>query len=413
MTVIPLPFPVEVLDALPAAGDGLAERRRQAADALVNTPWPTAEAEEWRYSPIGKVDAAAFASVTEPGAAAENAAGADIEGSARLTVVDGFVTEATTAVDGIDIVAASAADLGPLPTTAFGLLAAALAPTPTVVRIRPGTVVAEPIVIVDQLATAGTATFPHVVIDAGADSEATVAVVRSSGAGEALTVPRIHVNAASAARITVVELQLLDQQVTALGRTTATVGSQATFGGWAGGLGGGYARHRLDCTLAGRGASITYGGVYYGSNHQALDYRVFVDHVERDTTSDLRFHGVVDDDAQAVYTGMIRIHPGARGSGATQTNRNITLSDRSWAESVPNLEIENNDVHCAHASTVGPVDEDQLFYLASRGVPDGVARRLIVAGFLEQLIATAPVTEVAGLARAEVVDRLDTQGGSV
>ena len=81
----------------------------------------------------------------------------------------------------------------------------------------------------------------------------------------------------------------------------------------------------------------------------------------------------------------------ARGTNAFQTNRNIKLSDEAWAESVPNLEIENNDVRCSHASTVGPIDEEQRFYLESRGVPPAVAERLILAGFFDEVLDRLPV----------------------
>ena len=81
----------------------------------------------------------------------------------------------------------------------------------------------------------------------------------------------------------------------------------------------------------------------------------------------------------------------ARGTNAFQTNRNLKLSEHAWAESVPNLEIENNDVRCSHASTVGPIDDEQRFYLESRGVPPGAAERLVVAGFFDEVLARMPV----------------------
>ena len=99
------------------------------------------------------------------------------------------------------------------------------------------------------------------------------------------------------------------------------------------------------------------------------DFRTFQDHVAPNTTSDLLFKGAVAGPSRAVYTGLIRVGKEARGTNAFQTNRNLKLSDGAWAESVPNLEIENNDVHCSHASAVGPIDEEQRFYLESRGVP--------------------------------------------
>jgi len=118
------------------------------------------------------------------------------------------------------------------------------------------------------------------------------------------------------------------------------------------------------------------------------------------------FKGVVDDASRSIYTGNIRIEPEARRSNAFQTNRNLKLSEAAWAESVPNLEIENNDVHCSHASTVGPVDEEQRFYLESRGVPPEVAERLIVAGFFEEVLATLPDQGTIDQVTAAIARRL-------
>ena len=99
--------------------------------------------------------------------------------------------------------------------------------------------------------------------------------------------------------------------------------------------------------------------------------------------------------SRSVYTGLIRVRKEARGTNAFQTNRNLKLSEHAWAESVPNLEIENNDVRCSHASTVGPIDDEQRFYLESRGVPPGAAERLVVAGFFDEVLAAHPGARAA------------------
>ena len=114
----------------------------------------------------------------------------------------------------------------------------------------------------------------------------------------------------------------------------------------------------------------------------------------------------------SVYTGLIRIQHEGRGTNAFQTNRNLKLSDDAWAESVPNLEIETNDVHCCHASTVGPIDEDQRFYLESRGVPPAAAERLIVAGFFDEVLDALPVPQLAPRCAARIADLLDRQVGA-
>jgi Fe-S cluster assembly protein SufD len=147
--------------------------------------------------------------------------------------------------------------------------------------------------------------------------------------------------------------------------------------------------------------------VFFGEGTQTLDFRTFQDHAAPDTTSDLLFKGAVGGTSRSVYTGLIRVRKNARGTNAVQTNRNIKLSEGAWAESVPNLEIENNDVRCAHASAVGPVDEEQRFYLESRGVPTPVAERLVVTGFFDEVLSQLPTPSTAPALRALVGGKLD------
>jgi len=110
--------------------------------------------------------------------------------------------------------------------------------------------------------------------------------------------------------------------------------------------------------------------------------------------------------SRAVYTGLIHIGKEASGVNAFQTNRNVKLSEHAWAESVPNLEIENNDVRCSHASAVGPVDEDQRFYLETRGVRPEVAEQLIVLGFLDEVLDDFPVPGAVTMLRDALVAKL-------
>ncbi len=105
------------------------------------------------------------------------------------------------------------------------------------------------------------------------------------------------------------------------------------------------------------------------------------------------------------------MRPEGRGTNAFQTNRTLKLSEHAWAESVPNLEIENNDVHCSHASAVGPIDEEQRFYLESRGVPPEVAERLIVEGFFLDVLFQMPGTDAVNAVWKAIVDRLHSGRG--
>ena len=143
-----------------------------------------------------------------------------------------------------------------------------------------------------------------------------------------------------------------------------------------------------------RGASATLSAIYLGDEEQTLDYRTYQEHIGKDTQSNLLFKGVLDDKASSIYTGLIQVHKDASGTNAYQTNRTIKLSEDTWAESVPNLEIENNDVRCSHASTVSPVDDDQRFYLESRGIPTESVDQLIVQGFLNEVVQKLPIESV-------------------
>ena len=139
-----------------------------------------------------------------------------------------------------------------------------------------------------------------------------------------------------------------------------------------------------------------------------LDFRTFQDHAAPDTTSELLFKGALAGHSRSVYTGLIRVRPDARGTEAFQTNRNLKLSEHAWAESVPNLEIENNDVKCSHASAVGPVDPEQRFYLESRGVPTRRGRAPDRGRLLRRRAVPVPrQADVADLVRARIAGALE------
>jgi Fe-S cluster assembly protein SufD len=230
--------------------------------------------------------------------------------------------------------------------------------------------------------------------------------VLRSGDDPALVVPVVELAASPAARVAYLAVQQLGRATWQIGSVVARGESAASVHASLAGLGGDYARVRTDCLLTGRGASGTITALYFGDGEQMLDFRTFQDHAAPDTSSNLLFKGAVDDASASVYTGLIRVRKGARGTNALQTNRNIKLSDAAWAESVPNLEIENNDVRCKHESAVSPIDADQRFYLESRGVPPEVAERLVVQGFFREVFDQLAVPEVSETLNAAVAAKL-------
>jgi Fe-S cluster assembly protein SufD len=133
-----------------------------------------------------------------------------------------------------------------------------------------------------------------------------------------------------------------------------------------------------------RPTSVT--GAYAGNGDQHLDYDTTQEHAAPDTTSDLAFRGVLGDSATAVWRGMIRVDPGAQNTDAFQESRNLLLSQKAHADAIPGLEIEADDVRCTHAAAVAQVDAEQLYYLRSRGLREEDAKRLVIDGFLQELV---------------------------
>lgn len=275
-----------------------------------------------------------------------------------------------------------------------------------IIDVPAGVTVREPIVVRHIGAAAGAVASPRLIVRAGADSQVDVVEVFEHG-DAGLLVPVTDVSAGQSARVGYVAAQMLDRATWSIATLDVEAESQATVTAALAGFGGDYARTRTNCRLTGRGASGTLLAAYFGDGDQTLDYRTFQEHVAPDTTSNLLFKGVVSDRARSVYTGLIKVDAGARGTNAFQTNRNIKLSEEAWAESVPNLMIENNDVHCSHASAVGPIDEEQRFYLESRGVPTPVAERLIVAGFLAEVFDQMPSNGLRHVLDAAVAAKLE------
>jgi Fe-S cluster assembly protein SufD len=290
----------------------------------------------------------------------------------------------------------TAAALGEAPDPFITLNDAGLI-EPVVVDVPEGVFVDAPVVVVHVTEGDRTLSCPRLVVHAGPSSAVSVVEVQVSSDDHSLVVPLTEIVADRAANVGHVTLQQLGLRTWQIGSQVSRVDTEATFRSTSIGFGGDYARLRTDCHMVGRGATGELDAIYFGEGDQTLDFRTFQEHLAPDTTSNLLFKGAVGGRSRSVYTGMIRVAKSARGTNAFQTNRNIKLSDHAWAESVPNLVIENNDVHCSHASAVGPIDEEQRFYLESRGVPTDVAERLIVGGFFGEVFAKLPVPGLAPL----------------
>ena len=360
------------------------DARLAAVERAAVAPLPTADEEVWRYSRIGELDLDTFV----PGRAATTVTGGDPAAQVVTGAALGDLLDDEPAVD------------------VFHELNTAFMDT-VLVRVGRGKAVGEPIVVTHRIDADGVAVFPRVVIDAADDAEVTVVEQFVSPEGvRALVVPRLEVRAAQSARVKYLGVNLLGHSTWMLGHQRAIGERDSTMLLSTVALGGDYARMRTDARAVGAGASTRQIALYYADGDQMHDFRTLQDHIAPKTHSDLLFKGAVQNRARSVYTGLIRIRHDAKGSAAFQTNRNLTLSHGAWAESVPNLEIETNDVKCSHASTVGPIDDEQRFYLESRGIPPEVAERLVVLGFFDEVLDQLPVGPLATELRQQVSAKL-------
>ncbi len=145
-------------------------------------------------------------------------------------------------------------------------------------------------------------------------------------------------------------------------------------------------RSRMDIDLLGNGSEFSLDGIYFGEETQIHDNRVFVNHLGKNTSSNMITKGVLGDQSSSIFTGTIHIAEGAEKTESHQENRNILLSKEATAQSVPNLEILCDDVICSHGSSVGPIEENIYHYVMSRGIKKVDADKLLIKGFFNEVI---------------------------
>ena len=264
-----------------------------------------------------------------------------------------------------------------------------------------------------EITGSGSAVFPHILLVAGRGSQVTL-VDERYGAAEAAAptvcdeMVEIFVGEGAVARY--IRLQQWGPAVTELFTQRTVLEKEAQFLNIQVALGGLLTKANVETTLAGPESRAELLGILFGSGRQHFDVHTLQDHQAPGTFSDLLYKSALADQSRSVYTGLIRIAKQAQKSNAYQANRNLLLSSEAQADSVPMLEIEADDVRCTHGVAVGPVDDEQAFYLMSRGIPFAEAERLIVEGFFEPVFRRIPLEDLREQLMAEVNRRLTPHG---
>ncbi len=200
----------------------------------------------------------------------------------------------------------------------------------------------------------------------------------------------VEIHISDNASLRFVELQSWGDNVWNFSHERAQVGRDATLDWIFGALGSNLTKNFSEIDLIGEGATGKMSGFYFTDGKQHLDHDTQQNHLAPHTTSDLLFKGALKDSSRSVWQGMIYVAPGAQKTDGYQANRNLVLSSKARADSIPGLEILADDVRCTHGATVGKVDQDSVFYLLSRGIPYADAEHLIVEGFFDPIMQRIP-----------------------
>ncbi len=373
---------------------------------------PTGIEEDWRYieydAPFSQLEPVPSPGVPlPPGPFLASVT----ETSGHVMIIDGHVMDATS--DGALVKRFANLDSAPFATALVpadhNKLAAAHAAFATdgvLVDVPKNVVMTSPLVVEIQAVTPGTASFPHLFVKVAENAEARVLVVyRSAEGAELLVVPEVDLEVGDGGRLRYLAIQALDHAASGVVHQRAVLHRDTTVRIGEVGLGGKLGRLDLGVNLVGDGASSEVVGLYFGEGDQILDYRMLINHEGKNTSSDVFLKGAVEDNAQSVFTGLLRIEKNAQRTSTFETNRNLVLSENAKAHSVPNLEILCDDVVCGHASSVGPLEEEHIYYLQSRGLRQGRAERLLIRGFFQEAIDRLPIEGVGEPVSEEVVRR--------
>jgi len=272
------------------------------------------------------------------------------------------------------------------------------------VRIPRDQEVTEPILVSVTGNDASSRADAHVVIEALAHSSATV-VLRHSGA--ARYSQNVEIIARDGSNLTVITVQEWDDEAVHLSAHQARVDANATLKHFVISLGGGVVRVNPNVELAGAGSEGYLYGLTYGDAGQHLESQVYMHHKGAHTTGDVLYKGALQGEgARSVWIGDVLIGRDAAGTSSYEANRNLLLTEGTRADSIPNLEIETGDILGAgHASATGRFDDEQLFYLQSRGISEEQARHLVVLGFLSDIVNRLGIASL----EAELMAAIETE----
>src|SRR5919112_1173909 len=412
---------VEELSRLKGEPAWLTEKRLEAWRTFEETPMPTLRDEAWRYTDISDVKIEDFVPYAP---SAEVSSEVDLPDAVQALIAEGEENSAllvqhnsgmaysridqelekkgvvfsdlhTALRDHEDLVRERLFGLVPEDYDKFAALSAAAFSGGSFLYVPRGVAVEVPIQSYRWLDVAGSI-MPRtlVVVEEGATL---TYIDEYASAGEASEEPALSNGAVElfvgqGANVHYVSLQNWERNVLHFNTIRSSAGRDAVINSLVVSLGSELSRTNVEAGLAAPGSDSEMLGLYFADSNQVLDHHTLQEHLAPNAHSDLLYKGALRDESLAVFSGLIRVEPGALKTDAYQTNRNLILgTDDAFAVSLPRLEILADDVRCSHGSTTGQVDETDLFYLMSRGIPRREAEKLVVYGFFGEVTSRIPL----------------------
>jgi len=391
----------ETLDQLQGEPGWLRNVRRKALESYERLPAPSKTDEEWRRTDVSRLDPNQFSTLEH------------LDGQKLIlpeALPKGVILEPLrqAAKDHPELVEPRLFSLVHADRDRFAALHAAFFTGGTFLYVPDGVVVDKPIIGQHLSHEANSRVLPHTLIVAGrgAKFDYLDEYIAEKDDESGYRTGSAEIFVGEGAQVGYVAVQKWGRNVWHLADQRAELQKDSTLRLFNVTLGGKFSKTRVEASLAGEGSNAELKAIYFGSGQQFFDFHTLQDHRVGNTRSDLLFKGALQDMARTVYAGLIRIEKHAAHSDAYQANRNLVLSNKAKATSIPMLEIDNNDVRCTHGATVGPVDPEHLFYLRSRGIPEPTAKRMLIQGFFGDVLDRIPFEHARNLVEAELEARI-------
>lgn len=384
--------------------------RKAAWKRFTELPDPRRNDEKWRFSDLKQLDYSALAPATEAAEATARQAVAQsqltTDCATRLILVNDRIVDHTVCnaglADGVIVCPLSTAweehsaiveryfmaQDYPLGSAKFAALHGAYVRNGAFIYVPADTRVQGTIEL--HYWTSGTqvATFPHslVVLERGAKANVVEVFHSANDSDSQMFIACTDLHAAPAATLNHRSIQVINSQSRCIHLLNAIAEQDSVINTVALNLGGQYHRSENHVRITGSGSKIDMDSLTVASGTQQFDQRTLQTHSAPGAVSDLLFKNALLDQANTIFSGLIKVEPHAQKTDAYQTNRNLLLNPTAEANSLPGLEIEANDVKCSHGATTGQLDTSELFYMLSRGIPHRDAYQLLVFGFFEEVL---------------------------